>query len=241
MESNEAEKQDKAIQQDDNDRNTILLVDDDADFRVLTTRILHAQGYEVVEAESIKIALQKISKKTPNLIILDLQLAGETGADFLKAKKSVKELLGVPIIVCSGHAHKDNILQIKQLGANDFLGKPIKQTALIQKIRKFLSKSTNLNFRFKNDDLQTVQISFTAKLDKLSSSVCTIRSPHKFKKFTRVNLNADYLTKSGIQSNSFETTGDSYFVQGGVFETNFMILGANNEDEKKLQELVNRI
>lgn len=83
---------------------TILVVDDEADVRAFLTAILAKEGYETVTAANGREALEIVRRSPPDLVILDLQMPGQTGTDFYRKLNQDKELRTIPIIVVSGLA-----------------------------------------------------------------------------------------------------------------------------------------
>jgi CheY-like chemotaxis protein len=76
-------------------------VDDDDGFRTASARILRAGGFTVTEATDGGSALASADANPPDLILLDLRLAGQHGATVLEALAANDRLAGVPIIVLS--------------------------------------------------------------------------------------------------------------------------------------------
>jgi CheY-like chemotaxis protein len=91
---------DETAQEDDEavTPTSILVVDDDASIRTSLRRLLQALGYEAVGAANAGEALQKAGEMVPDLIIMDLHLAQESGLDTARAIKSVAALKRIPII-----------------------------------------------------------------------------------------------------------------------------------------------
>ena len=83
---------------------TILVVDDEVDVRKFLTAVLEKRGFHVVTAEDGREAYDLTEQHRPDLIILDLQMPGQTGTDFYRRLMKHDELSGIPIIVVSGLA-----------------------------------------------------------------------------------------------------------------------------------------
>ena len=107
----------------------ILVVDDDQDFRWVIKNILTADGYGVLEAENGKEILKILKKTTPNLILLDHRMPGETGLQVAsKIKKSLPE---IPIIMITAHADVKSAVKAMKMGVYDYITKPIDNNVLI--------------------------------------------------------------------------------------------------------------
>ena len=101
----------------------VLVVDDSAVAREVLTTILRRYGFEVTTATSAEMAATKIRHQRPDVVMLDLQLPGQSGLEFLEQQMQRDPL---PIVVCSGIAQTGTSAAIKalELGALDVLPKP---------------------------------------------------------------------------------------------------------------------
>lgn len=101
----------------------VLVVDDSAVAREVLTTILRRDGFEVVTAGSAESASTKIAQQRPDVVLLDLQLPGRSGLEFLEQQMKTDPL---PIVVCSGIAQTGTSTAIRalELGALDVLPKP---------------------------------------------------------------------------------------------------------------------
>ena len=118
----------------------ILVVDDSATNIVLLEAILNGQGYEIETAQSVKEAYQIIKKETVNLILLDLLMPRVSGYDFLKEIKSNDSTKDIPVIIVSAVADAENRKKSIELGALDFINKPIDIQYFIEKIETILKQ-----------------------------------------------------------------------------------------------------
>ena len=100
----------------------VLLVDDDPTARYGMRRALERQGYAIVEAESISNAELQIEKRFPDVVLLDVKLASESGLEYLPSLVSRKN---PPIvIVITAHGSERMAVEAIKLGAYDYLPKP---------------------------------------------------------------------------------------------------------------------
>lgn len=118
----------------------ILVVDDSSTNIVLLEAILNGQGYEIETAQSVKEAYQIIKKESVNLILLDLLMPRVSGYDFLKEIKSNQSTKDIPVIIVSAVADAENRRKSIELGALDFINKPIDIQYFIEKIETILKK-----------------------------------------------------------------------------------------------------
>jgi DNA-binding NtrC family response regulator len=100
----------------------VLVVDDDPTARYGMRRALERQGHAIVEAESISSAELQIEKRSPDVILLDVKLASESGLEYLPSLVSRKN---PPIvIVVTAHGSERMAVEAIKLGAYDYLPKP---------------------------------------------------------------------------------------------------------------------
>ncbi|HEY4787012.1 MAG TPA: response regulator [Bacteroidales bacterium] len=122
----------------------ILVVDDSSTNIVLLEAILNGQGYEIETAQSVKEAYQIIKKETVNLILLDLLMPRVSGYDFLKEIKGNESTKDIPVIIVSAVADVENRKKSIELGALDFINKPIDIQYFIEKIETVLKKKKSV-------------------------------------------------------------------------------------------------
>ena len=100
----------------------LLFVDDDANWREVASTSLQEAGYEVVTAQDASEAMEKALGEELGLIILDLNLAGESGLNFMKYLKH--NLPDVPILLFTGMEHDDSTVRaMLDQGADQYLRK----------------------------------------------------------------------------------------------------------------------
>lgn len=120
-------------------KKNILCIDDSKTALLIMEYALDEAGFQAILAESVEQAIQIIKKQVPDLILLDLSMPEISGFDFLKLRKELK-LEKVPIIVVSAYDSPELIFKIKDLGAIDFVSKPINITSILEKIRTLLNQ-----------------------------------------------------------------------------------------------------
>jgi DNA-binding response OmpR family regulator len=123
----------------ENEKN-ILVVDDSTTNIVLLEAILDEKGYKIYTALNVKEAYAIIAKHHPDLILLDLLMPKISGFDFLKEIKKNKNTKDTPVIIVSALADEENIDRILNMGAVDFVKKPIDLQYLVNKVESLLQK-----------------------------------------------------------------------------------------------------
>jgi CheY-like chemotaxis protein len=118
----------------------ILVVDDSSTNIVLLEAILNGQGYRIETAQSVKEAFQIIKKENVDLILLDLLMPKVSGYDFLKELKNNENTRQIPVIIVSAVADPENKKKSIEMGALDFINKPIDIQEFVDKIENILKK-----------------------------------------------------------------------------------------------------
>jgi len=117
---------------------TILIIDDSTTNIVLLQAILNNKGYLIETALNVKDALSIVSKKNPDLILLDLLMPRINGYDFLKEIKENDKTCNIPVIVVSALTDQENIQRSMELGANEFITKPVDIQKLLEMVASIL-------------------------------------------------------------------------------------------------------
>ena len=137
----------------------ILLVDDVKLFRHLEATVLGSYGYEIEEASSGEEALQKIRANPPDLALIDINMPGMDGLEVCRQIKEDPALRKVPVIMVSASNKEDDIRHAIESGCDEYLTKPLDDTALIRKVeillgrvgkRRFARVPTSLQVSFEN-------------------------------------------------------------------------------------------
>ena len=103
----------------------VLIVDDIEDNRLLLDRGLQSSGYGTMLAASGREALSMISKRRPDMVLLDWMMPELTGLDTLRAIRELYPSSMLPVIMCTAIGEEDLVVAAIQAGANDYVTKPI--------------------------------------------------------------------------------------------------------------------
>lgn len=115
----------------------ILVVDDIEDNLFLLQSILTEEGYEVDIAQSGKSALAKIEASPPDLVLMDTMMPQMDGYQVTRRIRQNKKLPFIPILMITAYDNA-NVPQGLELGANDFIRKPIDYDELMARIKASL-------------------------------------------------------------------------------------------------------
>ena len=129
----------------------ILIVDDEADIRVLTAGILQDEGFQTREAASSAEALSAVDARRPSLVLLDIWLQGSEldGLGILKVLK--RDHPAIPVLMMSGHGTVETAVTAIKDGAYDFIEKPFKADRLIVLVERAIEAD---RLRRENEELR---------------------------------------------------------------------------------------
>jgi DNA-binding response OmpR family regulator len=112
----------------------ILLVDDEQEFTGTLSERLSLRGYEVQTADNGEEALQALENGLPDVAVLDLKMPGQGGIELLKRIKSMHP--GLPVLLLTGYGSTQEGIKGMQLGAADYLLKPLNIETFILKLKE---------------------------------------------------------------------------------------------------------
>ena len=115
----------------------VALVDDDEDLRLVVSTYLETDGYEVLQAGTGSELKALLNKEEPDIILLDLMLAGEDGLALIP---QIKQKTPAPIIVVSGKTDTTDRVVGLELGADDYITKPFEMRELSARVKANLRR-----------------------------------------------------------------------------------------------------
>lgn len=119
--------------------NTIAIVEDNADNRLLLQAILDGQ-YNLVEYENGTDALAGLAASLPDLVLLDISLPGMDGNEILARIRADATLRKLPVVALTAHAMAGDREKYLAAGFNDYITKPIvDETILLAAIERWLA------------------------------------------------------------------------------------------------------
>ena len=132
----------------------LLIVDDIRDNRVLLRRRFERRGFEIVEAESGLAALELIDNESFDLVLLDIMMPGIDGIETLKRIRQHRSASALPVIMVTGKTASENMVEALQLGANDYVTKPVDFAVALARVEAQISrKRAEQQATFANEEL----------------------------------------------------------------------------------------
>lgn len=117
----------------------ILVIEDELLFQAFLFDILEAHGFQVVLANNGNLGLQMAKEQLPDLILSDIKMPELNGYEVLKALRQDPVTATIPFIFLTGEENRLRYQQLKELGANGLLTKPVDNSVLIRVINAQLA------------------------------------------------------------------------------------------------------
>ncbi len=118
----------------------LLIVDDNKVNRLLMSRSVELLGHKASVAENGKIAMEMLSSNSFDILLLDIEMPEMDGFEVLEALKANPHLRDLPVIVTSSVEGLDNIVRCIELGAEDYIPKPVNKILLNARVSSCLEK-----------------------------------------------------------------------------------------------------
>ncbi len=210
---------------------TVLIVDDEKNYRLIMETLLTQEGYQVLTADSAASALEVLREAEPDLVVTDMKMPGMDGLELLAAVKEIDADL--PVIVMTAYGTVEKAVEAMKMGAFDYLTKPFQNDEMLLgigkalKLRRLVSQNRMLlgqvakKLGFDNLIGQSKEMTQVYELvEKVAPAKATVlitgesgtgkeliaraihhRSPRKDRPFISVNCSA--LTESLLESELF--------------------------------------
>ena len=137
----------------DEQSGTLLVVDDNEMNRDMLSRRLAKRGHQVLVAEDGHRALEMIDEHDFDVILLDIMMPGLDGYEVLEKIREQHGPVDLPVIMATAKDDNDEVIRAFELGANDFVAKPINFPVLFARIE------THLNLKRATEELERLAAS----------------------------------------------------------------------------------
>ena len=157
----------------ENNRNHILIVDDDNRIRDLLKDYLSENNYIVSTAENANQARERLKYFKFDIIILDVMMPGQNGYELTK---EIKKQMKVPIMLLTAKGEVENRIKGLELGADDYLGKPFEPKELLLRIKNTINRNNKIDLKSKHSvgnaeiDLNKMIINLNSKSKKINNT-----------------------------------------------------------------------
>ena len=121
-------------------KQTILVVDDEQDLLDLIEYNLKKEGYNVLKAENGIQGLEMAKEHKPNLVLLDIMMPKLDGIQVCEKMRANPDLKPIPVIFLTARSDEKTEVEGLDIGADDFITKPISTTKLLSRIKAVLRR-----------------------------------------------------------------------------------------------------
>jgi two-component system cell cycle response regulator DivK len=116
----------------------ILIIEDNEKNRKLARDVLQVKGYQTIESETAEEGLKLAVEKSPNLVLMDIQLPGMDGITAMKRLKVDPKTAGIPIIAVTASAMTHNRTTMLAEGFDGYQTKPISLKEFLAEVQRVL-------------------------------------------------------------------------------------------------------
>jgi DNA-binding response OmpR family regulator len=120
----------------------ILVVDDEPLYQRLLKVNLEQEGYEVITAGNGEEAVDMVSNRQPDLVVMDVMMPKLDG---LSATERIRQFSSIPIIILTARGEEQDRVRGLNLGADDYVVKPFSATELVARVRAVLRRADNVS------------------------------------------------------------------------------------------------
>ncbi|MFO1110925.1 MAG: EAL domain-containing protein [Bradyrhizobium sp.] len=154
----------------------LLVVDDIVENRAILKRLLGMRGFEIVEASDGQSALDAIGQETFDAVLLDIAMPGMNGFEVLKRIRERQSAAALPVIMVTARAEGDDVVQALQLGANDYITKPIDVRICVARLQSQLDRLKVERKLVKHvEELESVNRKLTNEITERERSEALVR------------------------------------------------------------------
>ena len=119
----------------------ILIVEDDRDIAELVDRYLQKAGFATEVLSSGRDALKALADRPPDLLILDLMLPHVDGLEICRGARNNPRTAAIPIIMLTARVDESERIVGREIGADDYIGKPFSPNELVARVRALLRRT----------------------------------------------------------------------------------------------------
>jgi DNA-binding response OmpR family regulator len=120
----------------------VLVVDDDASVRAMLGYLLHDEGYDVREAADGADAIDALTADAPDCMVLDLMMPNVDGVEVLRARRARGFASETRVLVLTAKTDTKDAVWCWELGADEYLNKPVNPEKLAREIRQLMARSS---------------------------------------------------------------------------------------------------
>ena len=117
---------------------TVLIVEDNDKNMKLARDVLQAKGYQTLEAETGEEGVRLAKERTPDLVLMDIQLPGINGIEAFRQIRADPKTARIPVVALTASVTPTDRSQITAAGFDAFVGKPINLKEFLDTVKRFV-------------------------------------------------------------------------------------------------------
>ena len=117
---------------------TVLIVEDNDKNMKLARDVLQAKGYQTLEAETGEEGVRLAKERTPDLVLMDIQLPGINGIEAFKQLRADPKTAHIPVVALTASVTPTDRSQITAAGFDAFVGKPINLKEFLDTVKRLV-------------------------------------------------------------------------------------------------------
>lgn len=125
------------------EKGTILYVEDNLDNRTLVRRILLSEDYSLLEAVNANDALEVLKTEKPDLILMDINMPDMDGYTLTAKIKTTPGFENIPILALTANVMRGDKEKVLEAGCDGYIQKPIDFDELLREVERFIARSAN--------------------------------------------------------------------------------------------------
>ncbi len=213
----------------------ILILDDDVDIINLIIKVLDNAGHTTHYATTTNSFFEQLKTIGPHLIIIDNKLGhGEKeGIHIIQKLKKDPNYKEIPTFLISSSPSKNLVTLATQLGAEEFITKPLQVNILLQKVKKSLKfhELPTINFSIP----QKIQCQTEAEIMQMGEAALRVKGPVKYSENIELKIESSFLDKLGCQACRYKTNPSHRVVGPGEYINEIRIKGVKEETARKIR------
>ncbi|MEI6417934.1 MAG: sigma-54 dependent transcriptional regulator [Sphingomonadales bacterium] len=205
----------------------ILIVDDEADIRMLVAGVLEDEGFSPREAADSDQALAQLAERRPSLVVLDVWLQGSRLDGIALLDEIKRRDPTLPVLVISGHGNLETAVSAIKRGAYDFIEKPFQAEQLLQVVRRATETE---RLRRENQTLRE-KVGYELELTGTSPQINQVRATLK-----RVAATGSRVLISGPAGSGKEVAARLLHQWSGRASAPFVVVSAARMTPERVEE-----
>lgn len=181
----------------------VLAVEDDPEFLKALQVVLGRFGINVIGTSNVEDFLKAVDQHRPDLYLIDLELGAAHGFDLITELRK-KRMLTEPILVISGSKTTEQITHAMELGANDYIVKPLDRTFLASKLSRFFNSTIlqehKASYRSLVEGRIPARMEFKGRVVEVDELGIKLMTSSLVPKGTVMKLRCEPLRQAGIEN-----------------------------------------